>query len=144
LPFLLIKKKRVGRLINGNLAKNWYKHPQRSSWNTAIARAHSHPGYQTKTSHTPLHTGVIVEVVSRRHYHHSSKSQRLRLHQEWPPTKTSTQRPHEARTGLSQRLAAPILPMSSEEEIWKTCAKENHHDWTACHMASSPQVQPQP
>jgi hypothetical protein len=31
--------------------------------------------------------------------------------------------------------------MSSEEEICKTCAKENHHDRTAHHNASSPQVQ---
>jgi hypothetical protein len=34
--------------------------------------------------------------------------------------------------------------MSSEEEICKTRAEQNHHDWTTRHRASSPQIQPQP
>jgi hypothetical protein len=71
--------------------------------------------------------------------------------EEQPPRKTSPQQPHEARVGLCQtddfshrKLIAPILTISSEEEMCKTRAKEDHHDRTARHRPSSPQVQTQP
>jgi hypothetical protein len=70
--------------------------------------------------------------------------------EERPPRKTLPERPYEARVGLCQtdefshrRLVAPILTMSSEEEICKTCTEADHHERTTQHRASSPQVQPQ-
>jgi hypothetical protein len=60
---------------------------------------HNHPCYQTQTAHTPLQTSIIVKVVGRRHYHHSSISQRLPdFTEERPPRKT-----------LPQRLTKPVL-----------------------------------
>jgi hypothetical protein len=41
---------------------------------------------------------------------------------------------------LRTQLAAPILKMSSKEDICKTRAEENHHNRIARHRASSPQV----
>jgi hypothetical protein len=109
---------------------------------------HNYPGYQTQTAHTPLQTSIIVKAVGRRHHHHSSTSQRLPdFTEKRPPRKTLPQRPHETRVGLCQTddssdrsLAALILTMSSEEEICKTRAEKDHHNRTARHRASSPQV----
>jgi hypothetical protein len=149
LPFLLIKKKRVGRLIIRKPAKNRYTHPRRPSWSTTIARTHTatlatirkpHTHHCKRASTPRLSASVIVITPPR-----ASDSD---FTEERPPRTTSPQQPHEARVGLCQtddyshRLAALILPMSSEEEICTTSAEEDNHDRTARHRASSPQVQP--
>jgi hypothetical protein len=104
-----------------------------------ICTSDTHHYKQESSSRLPV--GVIVITPPR-----SRDS-----HQRRPPRKTSLQRPHEACAGLSQtddsshrRLAALILTMNSEEEKCNTHVEENHHDWTAHHRASSPQVQPHP
>jgi hypothetical protein len=139
--FSLIKKKRVGHLIIGKPAKNRYKHSRRSSWNTTIARAHAatlatkrrpHTHHYKRVSTSRLPASVIVITPPR-----ASDSD---FTEEWPPRKTSPQWPHEACVGLwhtddssHRRLAAPVLTMSSEKEICKTRAEEDHHDRTARH-----------
>jgi hypothetical protein len=106
---------------------------------------HIHLGYQTQTAaNEHCHRGCPLGVTPPR----ASDSDFI---EERPPRKTLLQRPHEACVGLCQtddssqrRLAAPIPTVSSEEEICKTRAQEDHHSRTTRHRASSPQVQLHP
>ena len=87
LPHPLIKQKRVDRFISGEPAENRYNTHQCVTKNTTTLSTRS-TWLPTQSTHTPSRRDATIEVAIECHRHHSSTSQRLRLHHQRAPNGT--------------------------------------------------------
>jgi hypothetical protein len=112
-------------------------------------REGTQPGYQTQSAHTVIdegrHRGCRL-VSSSSLLHEPVIPTPLKNDHQVRPYRNGLMKPtsgYAKQMTLHIGLAASILTMSSEHEIYKTRAEEVHHNRTARHRASSPQFQPQ-
>jgi hypothetical protein len=104
---------------------------------------HSHPGYQTQSAHTATDRRGCRSVSSSSLLHESATPTSPKNDHQGKPRPNGLIKLTSAyakQMTLRTRPVAPILKMSSEEDICKTRAEENHHNRTARHRASWPQV----